>query len=367
MSEIVTVRDSEIVAAEINTIKEDTRRIMIGNAIRIGGKLLEAKSMVPFGEWGKWLTEKVDYSQSTANNLMKLYQEYGDNQESLFDDWTKSETFANLTYSQHMALLALPFAERVDFAESHDVENMSTRELEKAIREELTAAQQENGDLRRKLDETEQALFNAQTELEYAKDDLDTEKTKARDAEKEQARLVEAMKTRAEMAEKEKSNAEKSEQNALNLVEKLNKQLAEAREAEVSVRQELKKAQENPEVPDTVMEQLRKEAESEAARNAAEELEKQLAAAQKTAQDAVSAREAAEAAARDAADKLAEAQKAAKMSDPDVVTFQAMFLQLQDVWNRAVGAYKKVGNETSAANCHKALEAALDKFHSDIT
>ena len=52
---IITVRDSDTVAAEINTIKETARKVMITSAIMIGGKLAEAKSMVPHGEWGKWL------------------------------------------------------------------------------------------------------------------------------------------------------------------------------------------------------------------------------------------------------------------------------------------------------------------------
>ena len=74
-SNIVTTRDSEIVAAEINTIKRQVQETMIAGSLRIGEKLQEAKSLVPQGEWGKWLEENVEYSQSTAENLMKLYRE----------------------------------------------------------------------------------------------------------------------------------------------------------------------------------------------------------------------------------------------------------------------------------------------------
>ena len=47
--------------------------------------------MVKRGTWGTWLKERVDYSQSTANNFMKIYQEYGRN--GLAE---KSQALANL-------------------------------------------------------------------------------------------------------------------------------------------------------------------------------------------------------------------------------------------------------------------------------
>lgn len=106
MSNIITARDPYIIAAEINTIKRQVQETMIAGSLRIGEKLQEAKSLVPQGEWGKWLEENVEYSQSTAENLMKLYREYGTNQQSLFDTWTSSQTFGKLSYTQHLALLA---------------------------------------------------------------------------------------------------------------------------------------------------------------------------------------------------------------------------------------------------------------------
>lgn len=86
MSEIVTVRDIDIVTAEIVTIKRQTQQVLITAAIELGRRLTEVKAMIPHGEWGKYLQERVDYSQSTADNLMKLYREYGSGQDSLFED-----------------------------------------------------------------------------------------------------------------------------------------------------------------------------------------------------------------------------------------------------------------------------------------
>ncbi|QXE20433.1 DUF3102 domain-containing protein [Clostridium sp. 001] len=128
-------RDVTLIAAEINNIKEKTRKMVLYNSIEIGRRLVEAKQMLAHGEWGKWLKESVDYSQRTANNLMRIFQEYGADQITLIGDNSKSQAFANLSYSQAIALLEIPEDEREGFIEKNDVENMSTRELQKLIKE----------------------------------------------------------------------------------------------------------------------------------------------------------------------------------------------------------------------------------------
>lgn len=127
----------------------------VANICQIGKLLTEAKSMVGHGGWEKYLEEKVSYSQSTANNFMRLYQEYGEYGPNL-------QTFGNLNPSQALALLALPEGKREEFAETHDVESMSVRELKAqiaaekelteqaktdaaALREQLAVAQEEIG------------------------------------------------------------------------------------------------------------------------------------------------------------------------------------------------------------------------------
>lgn len=127
----------------------------VANICQIGKLLTEAKSMVGHGGWEKYLEEKVSYSQSTANNFMRLYQEYGEFGPNL-------QTFGNLNPSQALALLALPEGKREEFAEAHDVESMSVRELKAqisaekeraakaetvtaALREQLAVAQEEIG------------------------------------------------------------------------------------------------------------------------------------------------------------------------------------------------------------------------------
>ena len=71
-------------AVEIVTFDRQAKITAVSCAIEIGERLLEAKELVPHGEWGNWLKKNVNYSQSTANNFMRLYKEYGNDQGSLF-------------------------------------------------------------------------------------------------------------------------------------------------------------------------------------------------------------------------------------------------------------------------------------------
>lgn len=117
-------RTPEVIAAEIRSIDAQTREIVLRSAIEIGNRLNEAKALVPHGEWGAWLQENVNYSQSTANNFMKVANEYGSNYQAL----------GNITYTQAVALLAVPAEERAQFAAEVGAENLSTRELKEAVK-----------------------------------------------------------------------------------------------------------------------------------------------------------------------------------------------------------------------------------------
>lgn len=134
MNEIST-RNTDLIALEINNIKEQTQKIFLLSSIEIGKRLVEAKQLVPHGEWGKWLEESVDYSQRTANNLMKIYEEYGQDSLALKGGHDESQAIAKLNYTQAVALLSIPSDEREDFISEHDIETMSTRELQQAIKE----------------------------------------------------------------------------------------------------------------------------------------------------------------------------------------------------------------------------------------
>ena len=311
--EIITARDPEIIAAEINTIKRQVQETVIYGTIRIGEKLCEAKSMVPQGEWGKWLEENVEYSQSTAENLMKLYREYGGNQESLFDTWTNSQTFGKLSYTQHLALLALPFAERQEFAEENNVQEMSTRELQQAIRER-DQARMEAEAYEAQARDAAQNVLDMQQQLAAAKS--------SEGAWQEQIDKLTADRDKAEIGE----------ENARKEVEKLEAALKKAKADAEDAKKKAKEAKENPKIPESMMEQLRREAEEAAAKKSAGDLQKQLeeARADLAAQQKKTAA---------IEEKLVAVQKKA---DPEMVECNVMAQKVRADFNSLVGWVKKV-------------------------
>jgi len=176
MSELST-RTFHTIAAEINSIKDQTRTMVLYNSIEIGRRLTEAKQLMAHGEWGNWLKESVDYSQSTANNLMKIFEQFGDNQLALFGDNVNSQALVNLSYTQAVALLNVPQEEREQFIQDNDVENMSTRELQQAIKENKILSKQlkeseAQAEKERKLHEKTSKAYEALEQQSKAHDEL---------------------------------------------------------------------------------------------------------------------------------------------------------------------------------------------------
>lgn len=335
MSEIIATRNIEMVTSDIRYAQRQGARQLLSNLIEIGRLLVEAKSMVPHGEWGKYLEERVNYSQSTANNYMKLYQEYGDNQESFFSSFSNSQAFGNLTYTQAIALLALPAEERQEFAEQNDVAEMSTRQLEQAIRErnEARAAQERAEEL-----------------AEKAKLELSAQE-KVVAAEKENTARLRDLQVKA-----------KGEANAANeKVEKLQKQLEKAKANEKAAKEALTKAQENPEVPESVMESLRQQVAADAAKQATEKLQKELDEANK-------ARETAERNAEQAEQKLVAVQKQLQLSSPEAAVFKALFKQVQQDFEQMQESLEQVqqSDPETGEKLRKAVKTLLDKLIGDI-
>ena len=208
-AEIVTERTPEIVAAEIRQIADQTRKMVLNSSIEIGKRLCEAKEMVPHGEWAAWLEKNVDFSQSSANNFMKIYTEYGDIQGELWGASAKSQTFGNLSYSQAVALLAVPAEEREEFVKENHVEDMSTRELQEAIK-----ARDEALAVAEKAEKKEKKM---QKDLDFANKKLELEKkqhdTLMKAAEKnKEDQLAEIERLKAELAAAEAKEPEPSEE-----------------------------------------------------------------------------------------------------------------------------------------------------------
>lgn len=252
MSEIIDVpmtaqRDIQTVTVEINVLHRQAQEMALSYAIQIGQRLKEAKAMLPHGEWGRWLETEVPFKPSTAQNFMRIFEEYGSNQTSLFGD-AKSQTIGNLPYTKALKLLAIgDVDEREAFIEEHDVAAMSTRELEKAIRER-DKARQEAATLQKRSEyqrdqinqqyETEkwlkEQLAEALNAANVPSEELEAERAKVAAAEKAAADANAALQAAKEVdkqvaeAKKRAEDAEKAAKEATEALEQAKRQAASA-------------------------------------------------------------------------------------------------------------------------------------------
>lgn len=293
MSELVEKKSPEVLAAEIRALTAS----MLANIIEIGRRMCQAKEILPHGQFGEWVKTKTGYSQSTANNFMKLFQEYGAPQESLFGAEVNSQTFGNLPYSKALALLAVPAEEREEFARENHVEDMSTRELKQAIKE--------RDELRRQLNEERAAAEGASLKISELEEKLDA-------SGKEAAR----QKTEAEKA-KEKLEA------LMNAPVEVAVQAADPEEVQRAVEEALRKAKEEHKAELDAMAEKAKKADAERDR-----LKKKLA---KMKYDAETAGDG------EAQREVERLKKELAMADPVVAEFKGLFEQASGLVAKLLG------------------------------
>jgi len=328
-------RDIETITSEIIRLKQDAGNAILG----IGQRLNEAKTLLSDGEWLPWLTERVDFSPRTAQRFMRLARE-----------WSDATALSHLGATKALTLLALPPEERDSFmAENHIVDgeektviDMTSRELEKAIRER---------------DEARKAMEAARAD--------------ARSAEESRAKME------ADMAALEGIHkaAQEGEAQAREELEKVQAELQALRDKPVDVavqtvvdEEAVKKARE-----DAIAEMKAKVDKAETARKTAEEKRKAAEAAlddaRKRAESNAEAQARAEAAERDLAEARRQLEAAAKSkaqatisSDADMASFKLLFDQTQTQVNQLHGLLLKVQgrDETTAGKLRNALLALAD-------
>jgi myosin heavy subunit len=346
---ITITRTPELIAAEINSIKSQTRQIMLNSSIEIGRRLVEAKSFMEHGEWGDWLEQSVSYSKSTANNLMRIFEAYGADQMTLLlDSNAKNEAFGNLSYTQAVALLGLPEGEREAFIEEHDIDSMSTRELQQAIKERDQVLQE------KKDIETERDFFRDQLKDEHEKSQkkiqeleellkdssLDTESKEALqkqlDAEKQFSTEKEN-----ELAEKDKQLQELKKTSAAELV-KTKKQIKD-------LEKQIKELEQKPPQPAEPAGASQKEIDRIKA-EAAAEYEIKLNAL-KDEKDQVEK-------------KVKDLEIKATLQNPTALKYKVYFEELQQVFKNLIGALSelKTTDEKVHDKYQKATFALIDKM-----
>lgn len=327
-------RDLEIIESEILIYKRNAGQAII----EIGKRLNEAKAQLSHGEWLPWLREKVDISERSARDFMRLAREY-----------SKSAEIADLGASKALALLALPVSEREQFAaEKHEVDgveksvsDMTAKELKKAI-EERDAARQTMETMKARAEVAEQSREKMEKDMIHLKE-LQKRAREAEEAKAEELRRVEAeleaLRTKpVDVAveyrtdpkeldaarEEGLSQARKSSQAILDAKEKA---LAAAEEKAKKLKEDLRRAREEAKAANINLQNAEKEA-------------------------------------REAKKQAENAGKMAKLnSNENMVKFGVLFNQAQDTVNRMAEAMEKEPEENRAKmrKALNALAAAIQK------
>lgn len=307
MAKPVEGRTIEIITDEIL----DAKRTGGEAILTIGRCLIEAKDMLPHGEWLPWLNERVEFSERTAQKFMQLARE-----------WANPNTLADLGASKALMLLALPEGEREQFVEDHNVIDMSARQLKEAIRERdeaRKAAEAAKADAsaaeqaRAKMEADMAATKNL---LESARADADSAGSRARALEEKLRMLQEQP---VEVAVETVVDPEAIEKAKAEAVAEIKAKLDKAREAK-------KRAEDRQKIAEDALEQVRLQLEEQAKAE----------------------------------------KKAALGADKDLAQFELLFDQAQETVNKMRGILMKVrGRDEASAgklvNAMKALAAAVGR------
>lgn len=322
-------RDIGDITANILAVKREAG----SKLLELGRCLIEAKAVLTHGEWLPWLENQVGFSERAAQQYMKLAREY-----------TNPQALADLGATKALMLLALPEGEREEFIEvphpvadgEKTVREMSTRELEKALREreealaEKSVAEQARQKMAQDMAVAKQLLEAAQAERDEAVRELQGYQDSADAAEREIFLLTEQLE---ELKAKPVEVAVEVDQAA---VEKARQ------ETEASMRDKLDKAK--------------------AAQKKAEEKRKAAEAALSKAQAELEQAKAEGQAAREQAEK--DGKRTAIAANEDLALFQVLLGQVQDEVNKMSGVLMKVrgrGDADTAGRLQKALLALADR------
>lgn len=303
-------RDIETITGEILEAKRAG-----GEAIlTIGRCLIEAKEQLPHGEWLPWLNERVEFSERTARNFMRLARE-----------WSNRQALADLGAAKALTLLALPPEEREQFVEEHNVVDMTSRQLQQAIKER---------------DEARAAAEHAQADAAAA------EQARAKMA--DDMRLLNA---RLEGSREDRDQAIRDREQAIQDADRLEKELAELKARPVDVA-----------VETVVDQEAIDKARAEAVAGMQDKLDRAKAAKEK-AEGKRKAAEEALAATQEQLEHLRREEKRSELSsDKDLAQFELLFSQTQETVNKMHGILLKVKSrdEDAAGRLGKALKALAE-------
>lgn len=292
-------RTIEVITDEIL----DAKRTGGEAVLTIGWCLIEAKDMLPHGEWTNWLVDRVEFSARSAQRIMRLARE-----------WSDPTALSDLGVTKAFTLLALPTEERERFMGDNNVIDMTTRQLEQAIKER---------------DEARKAAQAAQAE--------------ASTAEQARAKMAEDMTLLNALLNGAREDQERARESA----EKLAAELEELKARPVDV------AVETVVDPEAIA-----KARAEAIAEMQAKVDKAKEAKKKAEEKAKEVQEALAQAQRKLEEQIRAEKKAALGADKDIAQFEVFFSQVQEKANKMRGLLLKArGREDQSAA--QGMERAL--------
>ena len=124
------------------------------NLWQLAKVFIDAKELVPHGEWEQWLQENADVSVRTAQDMMNAYRKFGENPQ-----------FTSLGQAKIFKLLPLPAGTEEKFMEEHDVASMTTREIQEAVKK---AREEAKNEAQAEIDRERNARIAAEKRAEEA-------------------------------------------------------------------------------------------------------------------------------------------------------------------------------------------------------
>ena len=344
-------RPLAVIEAELDLLEKDTRqkeRALISNYIEVGRRLEEVKAQLAHGEWDPWL-ESRGYPQAKAVKLMKVARTYGKEQQSLFGGEAKSQAFEDLGFHKLVQLLAIEDdGEREQFAIENDVAGMSTRELERALRErdearETAAAAQDEAQGTQRENERLREELAGQAQVYQAK--LISAEIEARAAQEKAAANVQRLQDALSEAN---TSVQASEAEHARLLQELEELRSRPVEVAVGVDEEAVEAARKAAVAEMAVEVDKSREAAEQANAARKRAEDDLAAAQKELaelkakepqareltqeeKDALTT-DAVERARSEALERIKDLEKQLDEADPDMAALNVLFTSWQETY-----------------------------------
>jgi hypothetical protein len=137
----------------------------------IGKRLSQAKEQVKHGEWLDWVNKNLGYSERTTQQLIKISESF-----------SNPNTLSDFSFSKVLALTSIKDEEeRQDFIDKHEVEDMTTRQLQaeiKEYKESLKAKEEEFDIVNSSFNSLKIAARQSEEENERLREDLRQEREK---------------------------------------------------------------------------------------------------------------------------------------------------------------------------------------------